>query len=319
MFVERYYLLGSDYLKKSKKAACLQQSLSVNAPREILGWAFWKDDVLHQDEEIKTLAGLGLTFLQAKVYLTLVRTGKSTIKMVAEQTGIARQEAQRVTAELQKIGLVEKILIKPTEYKPIHIKEAIMFLLERRQKKSLELKERASTLLQNFANCQNRSPREESETQFVIISGREAIIRKSKRILNRTKKSCEIINGLWKNVGYAGSLFENESIKMLRRNVEMRIVAEKLPDPQIVQEIYKHCAINSNFQIRFTSTPSVMLGIYDKKELLVSTSPEKLIGDSPMLWTNSSALLVAVQAYFDKLWETSVPYSNKIPSMYVEG
>ena len=169
-------------------------------------------------------------------------------------------------------------------------------------------------MLQNFANDQNRSPKEGSETQFVIICGKEAIIRKSKRILNRTKKSCEIINGLWKNVGYAGSLFEKESIKMLKRNVKIRIVAEKLPDPQVAQKIYKHYAPDSNFQIRFISpTPSVMLGIYDEKELLVSTSSEKLIGDSPMLWTNSPALVVAVQAYFDKLWETSVPSSNEIP------
>lgn len=273
---------------------------------------------MHQDEEIKTLTGLGLTFLQAKVYLTLVRIGKSTIRMVAEQTGIARQEAQRVTAELQKIGLVEKILVKPTEYKPIHVKEAIMFLLERRETLSLELKERANILLQNFANDQNRSPKEESGTQFVIICGKEAIIRKSKRILNRTKKSCEIINGLWKNVGYAGSLFEKESTKMLKRNVKIRIVAEKLPDQQVVQEVYKHCNPNSNFQIRFISpTPSVMLGIYDEKELLVSTSPEKLIGDSPMLWTNSSALIVAVQTYFDKLWETSTPFLNRYSTRYI--
>ena len=270
---------------------------------------------MHQDEEVKALTGLGLTFLQAKVYLTLVRTGNATIKMVAEKTGIARQEAQRVTAELQEIGLVEKMLVRPTEYKPIHLKDAIMFLLERREKMSLELKERANILLQNFANGQNRSPREERGTQFVIICGKESIIRKSKRILNRATKSCEIINGLWKNVGYAGALFEKESIKMLKRNVKIRIVAEKLPDPQVVKEIYKHCAPNSNFQIRFISpTPSVMLGIYDEKELLVSTSPEKLIGDSPMLWTNSPALVVAVQAYFDKLWETSVPSLNRIHS-----
>ena len=270
---------------------------------------------MHQDEEIKTLTGLGLTFLQAKVYLTLVKTGNSTIRIIAERTDIARQEAQRVTSELQEIGLVEKILAKPTEFKPIQLKEAIMFLLERREKISSELKEKANILLQNFANGQNRSPREESGTQFVIICGKEAIIRKSKRILNRTTKSCEIINGLWKNVGYAGSLFEKESIKMLKRNVKIRIVAERLPDPQVIREIYKHCANNSHFQIRFISpTPSVMLGIYDEKELLVSTSPEKLIGDSPMLWTNSSALVVAVQAYFDKLWETSVPSLDRIHS-----
>jgi sugar-specific transcriptional regulator TrmB len=262
---------------------------------------------LHK-EDVKTLTDFGLTFLQAKVYLTLVRTGNSTIRMVAEKTGIARQEAQRVTTELQKIGLVEKILVKPTEFRPIHIKEAIMFLLERREKTFLELKERANTLLQNFANEKNSCLKEEIEAQFVITSGREAILKKSRNILNRTKKSCEIINGLWENVGYAGSVFEKETVKMLKRNVKVRIVAEKHPDPQVAQKAYKHCIGKANFQIRFISpTPCVMLGIYDRKELLVCTCPKKLIGDSPMLWTNNSALIVPVQAYFDKLWKTSAP------------
>jgi sugar-specific transcriptional regulator TrmB len=284
----------------------------LSEPKEILGWAFQKENILHQDEEVKALTGLGLTVLQAKVYLTLVKTGNSTIRIVAGQTGIARQEAQRVTAELQEIGLVEKILAKPTEYRSIHLKEAVMFLLERREKRSLEIKERANMLLQNFANDQNRSAKEEKVVQFVIMCGKQAVIRKSKMILNRTKVSCEIINGLWKNVGYAESLFEKESIKMLKRNVKFRIVAEKLPNPKVAQDIYKHFAEYSNFQIRFISPmPAVMLGIYDSKELLVSTSPKKLIGDSPMLWTNNSALIVAVQAYFDKLWQTSAPSSNQ--------
>lgn len=268
---------------------------------------------MHQDEEVKALTGLGLTFLQAKVYLTLSKTGNNTIKMITEQTEIARQEAQRVTAELQEIGLVEKVLVKPTEYRSIHIKEAIMFLLERREKISSELKERANSLLQNFAIDPSGSSKEESGAHFVIISGKEAIIRKSKRILDDTKKSCEIINGFWKNVGYARSIFEKESTKMLKRNVKIRIVAEKLPDPKVAQEIYKHYVTTSNFQMRFISpAPSVMLGIYDEKELLVSTSSEKLIGDSPVLWTNSSALIVAVQAYFDKLWEHSQEINSQM-------
>ena len=69
-----------------------------------------------QGEDVQTLRGFGLTFLQAKVYLTLVRTGNSTVKKIAEKTNIARQEAQRVAAELQSLGLVEKLLVNPTEF-----------------------------------------------------------------------------------------------------------------------------------------------------------------------------------------------------------
>jgi len=263
------------------------------------------DGMMLQDEDIQTLREFGLTFLQAKVYLTLVRTGNSTVRRIAEKANIARQEAHRVATELQSLGLVEKLLVNPTEFKPVPIKTAVTFLLERREKVFLELKEKANMLLKSLANKQVESLNEKM-TQFVITSGKEAILRKSKMVLDRTRESCDIINGLRKNVGYASFLFKEQNIQMQKRNVKIRIVAEKLPGEQSAQEIYKHSISSPNFEIKFVPfSEPVGLGIYDKREMLVSTSPEKLIGDSPMLWTNNYALIVAAQTYFNELWKTS--------------
>src|SRR5208337_4876960 len=97
-------------------------------------------------------------------------------------------------------------------------------------------------------------------------------------------------------VGYTSSLFKEQNIQALKRHVKIRIVAEKLPDEQSIQEIYKHSIASRNFEIKFVSSSiPAILGIYDKKELLVYSSPEKLAGDSPMLWTNNPSLIVAVQ------------------------
>ncbi len=258
-----------------------------------------------QSEDIQTLTGFGLTFLQAKLYLTLVRTGKSSVRRIAETANIARQEAQRVTTELQDIGLIEKILANPTEFQPVPIKNAVLFLLERREKASLELEEKANALLTNFAFGQTAKQCEQ-KAQFVITSGREAIIRKSRKIVDGTTASCDIINGLWKNVGYASALFKEQNIQALKRHVKIRVVAEKLPDEQSFSEIYRHSIKDPNFEIRFvpSSLPAI-LGIYDKRELLVYTSPDKLVGDSPMFWTNNPALIEAAQTYFNRLWKKS--------------
>jgi sugar-specific transcriptional regulator TrmB len=270
-------------------------------------------------EDVQTLRELGLTFLQAKVYLALVRTSNSTIKKIAEKTNIARQEAQRVVAELQSLGLVEKLLVNPTEFKPVPINDAIMFLLERREKASLNLGQKSKMLLEKFANVQVESPDEEKTTYFAITSGKEAIIRKSRIVVDGTKESCDIINGSWKNVGYAGSLFKEQNIQALKRHVKIRIVAQKLPDKQSAQEIYKHSIKNPNFEIRFVPYQfSAILGVYDKKELLVYTSPEKLVGDSPMLWTTNPALILAVEAYFNELWKQAVPPLNRYSSKNVK-
>jgi len=257
-----------------------------------------------QVEDVQTLKQFGLTFLQARVYLTLVRTGKSTIRNIAENAKIARQEAQRVTSELQNVGLVERILVSPTEFDPIPLNEAVKFLVERREKASLELVEKANMMLtENIVNNRVENLEKEKTPKFVITTGREAIIRKSRRVVDGTKSSCDIIGGLWKNIRYASSLFLEQNIQALKRHVRIRVLTEKFPEEQSIQKIYKHCLENPNFEIKCLSAGlSAMLGIYDRKELLVSTDPEKLIADSPMFWTNDPALIVAVQTYFDELW-----------------
>lgn len=261
-----------------------------------------------QVEDVQTLRELGLTFLQAKVYLTLVRTSNSTIKRIAEKTNIARQEAQRVIVELQSLGLVEKLLVNPTEFKPILINDAIKFLLERREKASLDIGQKAKMLLENFGNGQVKSPDGEKTVCFAITSGKEAIIRKSRMVVDGTKESCDILNGLWTNVGYASSLFKEQTIQALERHVKIRIVAKKLPNEQSGREIYKHAIAFQNFEIKFvTSSLPAIMGIYDKKELLIYSSSEKLLGDSPMVWTNSPSLIVAVQTYFNRLWKQAQP------------
>ncbi len=271
-----------------------------------------------QGEDVQTLTGFGLTFLQAKVYLALVRAGSSTVKKIAKRTNMARQEAQRVVGELQSIGLVEKLLVNPTEFKPVPINDGVRFLINRRENASLELQEKANILLRKFESRGEEGKENETEpTQFIIVSGKEAIIRKSRMIVDRAKESCNIVGGLWKNVGYSGTLFKEETTQALKRHVKIRIVAEKVPDIQAVQKIYEHCFENLDFEIRFISTStSAMLGIYDKRELLVNTSTEKRIGDSPMLWTNSPVLIAVAQAYFDKMWNQEASplyhYSGKV-------
>lgn len=266
-----------------------------------------------QVEDVQTLTGFGLTFLQSKVYLTLVKSGSSsTVKKIAERTNMARQEAQRVVGELQSIGLVEKLLVNPTEFKPVPISDGVRFLINRRENASLELQLKANILLRNFESRGQEIKEKETEpNQFIIISGKEAIIRKSRMIVDRTEESCNIIGGLWKNVGYSGSLFKEQTTQALKRHVKIRIVAEKVPDIQAVQKTYEHCIENPDFEIRFVSTSiSAMLGIYDRRELLVNTSTEKRLGDSPMLWTNNPALVAVAQTYFDKIWNQEASLFN---------
>ena len=71
---------------------------------------------LHAEENIKTLVSLGMSGTQAKVCLALGRIGPSAISEISDASGVGRPETYRATVELEKKGLIEKILSVPTKY-----------------------------------------------------------------------------------------------------------------------------------------------------------------------------------------------------------
>lgn len=80
---------------------------------------------MSQEEHYQTFVNLGLTYLQAKVYVTLLKLGDvgAEVRKIASASAIARQDVYRILPALQKMGLVEKVVAIPTIYRPIPLEE----------------------------------------------------------------------------------------------------------------------------------------------------------------------------------------------------
>src|SRR5512135_972975 len=102
------------------------------------------------NQAVMTLNDLGLTIVQAKVYMALLKSESSTIQTIANHSHIARTDLYRITHELEKKGLIERILAHPTQYKPVPITEALPILLQRKNQENSELQTRALKLLKAY-------------------------------------------------------------------------------------------------------------------------------------------------------------------------
>lgn len=95
-----------------------------------------------EDERVQTLMNLGLTLLQAKIYLALAQAGKTKIETISKASNIARQDIYRIMPTLQKLGLAEKIVTTPTMYKATPIKEGYYLLLQNKTQEYTELRKK---------------------------------------------------------------------------------------------------------------------------------------------------------------------------------
>ena len=90
------------------------------------------------DENTDLLLGLGLSLKRAlRVYLAILKLEKATVGQVAKFSKVRREDAYRVLPSLEKMGLIEKLLGKPSKIRATPISDALTFLVAEENKLKL--------------------------------------------------------------------------------------------------------------------------------------------------------------------------------------
>lgn len=266
-----------------------------------------------EQEDEQTLVKLGLTGSQAKVYLALVTLGKANARTLWKSSKVARQDIYRILTELQGIGLLEKIIGTPTEFKAVPIEDAVSILVERKTKEVLNLHKNANRLVQKFKEkCLKMIPDEE-KSQYILIPEREPLTLRLKKAIENTQRTVDTVTSL-EACAKALFVFAEELKKALRKGVKVRWIVDKpkdinsCPDFPSAQVLIK----NPNFKLRTVpNLPNVRLGIYDKREACMALFP-KLAGlESPALWSNNTSFVEIVDNFFETTWKTAEEYKFK--------
>lgn len=132
------------------------------------------------EERIETLTKLGLTTIQAKIYLSLLQTGPTTAKNLATTMDTSRPDMYRVIATLHKDGIIEKLLTKPAVFKAAPANLLIDSLLKRKTEAQNEVNKKSNELLSDLLNNQAQKEIHEPGLDFVIIQGKEATFERLK-------------------------------------------------------------------------------------------------------------------------------------------
>jgi sugar-specific transcriptional regulator TrmB len=263
-----------------------------------------------QEKAAETLTGLGLTSLQAKVYLALIKEGKSTIKKIAKTSKIARQDLYRISTQLLNLGLVEKLVDTPTKYEAIPVKDVINMLVERRREETAHLMKDSNEFLRFYEENKEISPKEE-ETQFVIINDLQARLKKAKKLISNSEKSINIVTKWAFFLTYTLETIE-EHITAMNNGAKIKIVTQE-PDnigslPKNIQKLMKHL----NFEMRhISSLPSSIVAIFDRKEVNILLATDKSPIETPLLMTNNTVLVELAQNYFETVWNNTSRQINK--------
>lgn len=255
-------------------------------------------------DEIQVLGNFGLTFNEARVFLALTLLGTANVKEISKFSNVAREAVYRVLPRLQKLGLVEKEIARPTRFTAITLDDAVTVLLALRNKETHDLQEKVKLLLRLKSKKAKMETLEDSK--FLLVPAKKMLISKIEDQLDRAQKSISIVTSN-KRFLDAVDIFSEAIGKALSRGVKFRIVTsniERVLSPAIL-EIGNN---DSCIEIRYAlSDPKCAASIIDKKEVLIITKPSsELCCESPALWSNNSSLVNIVEEYFEILWMTAL-------------
>ncbi len=254
-----------------------------------------------EDERVKILMDLGLTLLQAKVYLALSQTGKTKIATISKVSKIARQDIYRIMPTLQKLGLAEKIVTAPTMYKPTPIKEGLSILLRHRAEEYTELKEKTKSLFKSFQGNDCKIALQNEEPQLIIVTGKE---KNRKTCIKEIQTAQTSIRFVGPEGPIKGALFAflQDFEMALERGVKIQMITGKPENIKAILRGMPKTFKNPLFRVRYVSnSPLLTLSVYDNKKIHLSTAiPSNING--PHVWSNNSVFALIATAYFNELW-----------------
>jgi sugar-specific transcriptional regulator TrmB len=251
---------------------------------------------------VQLLNRLGLTFRQAKVYLTLAKCGASSVRETSNISGIHREDIYRVLRELLRMGLVKKRITFPVTFEAIPINEALSFLHERRIRETKELQVKEKKFLTTAkASLASQIPSEE-DAQFVLIPKKEAAVISNKEAIGKTKCSIDVVNSPRRHL-LSASVYGKEVNEALDRGVKIRVITQKPEKVELLPEAEIEIENKAGFKVKYTSNnPSAFFSIFDNKEVFIVADDTADIRSSE-LWSNNPALLTLCRNYFDSLWQ----------------
>jgi sugar-specific transcriptional regulator TrmB len=252
-------------------------------------------------EDLRLLIDLGLTLVQAKIFLALAQTGTMKVKTIAQVSKVARPDVYRALSKIQEEGLVEKELVRPALFRAIPTEVALTRLMERHTMKNKELKTKTANLIRKY---KKKKDSHLPQSDFVFVPSKEALFNKLKKAIDSTQKSIDV-STTCKRFAYACYNLSEPLRNAWNRGVKGRAVIDNTEgnNCETIKKYWRPpCA-----EIKYIPTvPRTVMAMYDKKEVFIFIKPTAEMNESPALWSNNPSLLAMAEDCFEILWSTAM-------------
>ena len=258
---------------------------------------------MSSDENTDLLLGLGLTLNQAKVYLAILKLEKTTVGQVANYSKVRREDVYRILPSLEKMGLVERLLGKPTEIRATLIADSLAFLVAEEKNKAEERLSGMRSMVKKLSLKDWKQPILGEESIYILIAERKAILAKTSELVRNSIREVALIADKIRMMPVLAQ-FSDEYQLAIKNGAQIRLLFEACgPDDLLKKQVKKYIGNGDSVHVRFHPEALNHFIMSDDKEALITTSKESGLGEGQSLWTNNRNLIGVLRTSFESDWE----------------
>ena len=256
------------------------------------------------DESTDLLLGLGLSLNQARVYLAILKLEKTTVGQVAKFSKVRREDVYRLLPSLEKMGLVERLLGKPTEVRATPISDALSLLVSEEKSKFDERLTGMKNNVQRLSLKDWKQPILGEESIYILIAEKKAILAKTSELVENSRKEVALIADKQRIIPVLAQ-FSDEYKHAIQKGAQIRLIFEEESPDDLLKEKVKKLIGGISVNVRFHREPLNHFIMSDDKEALITTSKNAGLGESPSLWTNNGNLIGVLRTGFESDWKNA--------------
>lgn len=261
--------------------------------------------MLLQDGDIEFLIQAGFTATQAKLYLSLLKLGRTDAKKLSNYAKVPRQATYRTLSELQEKGICERIVAMPQEYEATPIQDGLSIILNEKANEYSRMLQKAKDFLLKV-NIAKEKTAGEDEFKISFVEGKETLLKRHRILHDNVQSSVCCCSALQRWAQITQDIFPNVK-NALDRGVKIRFVLEKPKGKINLSKEVKSILEHPNLQLKWTANQlKLNAAIFDRKEAFFCFYPSKSFSESPMMvWTNHPSLLISFLDHFENVWDNA--------------
>ncbi|MFW9956198.1 MAG: MEDS domain-containing protein [Candidatus Thorarchaeota archaeon] len=261
------------------------------------------------------LEDFGLTSYEAKVYLAAIKLGMASASQIGKASGIRREEVYRTLPKLEKIGLLDRVLGRPIQFKAISVNDGLSMLIQKKEvsakKEIRNLSIKKDEILKKFKPERIEPERIDENSHFILVSEKDTVAKRMESLIQESQNSIDIVDAPINVVRFMLN-YEESLSRAIRRNVQVRIITEYPDDQEALLRMLESNIPNRRVVLKYIDDIPSRYVLIDKTEVMLGTSIKGGATNGKSLWTQDTNLVAIIRRDFEECLSRSIAWQSYI-------